>query len=425
MSPSLSVMSGPRSTNKKMSSFLLLIAATMLVVEASSSAKFLSVPAFHNKIENKLNGSRRAFSVILSLQQQQQTKIISVRGGAKNEEENGGENDDKDDDAVETGKIDGEEEVSEDDEEYDETSDDEDETDDDSSDVDDYYDDETDEEEEESGLASQLKKKSSITSNKEKSSEFFVEPYFISPSLQMYTTFGTILLSRKIDMFNPKMIRLVRFLFVVYVVVQQVFIFRVRMMAKRNNDRTPVHVQNPLTSMISSQLEKQPAGGNEMVKNLASSFLKTESTIAEYDMGQAKKMQGGILFNMALMWFLHFKMQQVQPLLVTTINGFMQLAYNPLFQVYIMGRNLERPFKSPEVFKDPRVEEESATTDTTTQDETTDSVIGDSEGEVGKEVEEESEDESSDSSDDEDEDSSDDVDVEKVEDTSDEEDDSE
>lgn len=145
--------------------------------------------------------------------------------------------------------------------------------------------------------------------------------------------------------------------------VQQAFIFYIRIMAKKNNDRTPVDVQSPLASALKSQLEKQE-GANDMVKNLASGFLKTESTIKEYDMRQATNMQGGILFNVAFMWFLHFKLQQVQPLLVTTINGFLQLAYNPLFQVYIMGRNLERPFKSPEVFKDPRAEEQSEVVET-------------------------------------------------------------
>ena len=82
-----------------------------------------------------------------------------------------------------------------DEEEDDETTDDEDE----------YYDDETEEDEEDS-LASGLKKKSSSTETQE-----FVEPYFISPSLQMYTTFGTILLSRKVDMFNPNVVKAVRY----------------------------------------------------------------------------------------------------------------------------------------------------------------------------------------------------------------------
>merc|ERR1712238_494409 len=132
----------------------------------------------------------------------------------------------------------------------------------------------------------------------------------------------------------------------------QAFIFYVRIMAKRGDDRTPVELNNPLSNMVESQLESV-GGGNDMVKNLASSFLKKELSVREYDIRQTSVMQGSILFNMILMWFLHFKMQQVQPLLVSVVNGFMQLVYNPLFQVYIMGRNLERPFKSPEVFKPP------------------------------------------------------------------------
>jgi hypothetical protein len=129
-------------------------------------------------------------------------------------------------------------------------------------------------------------------------------------------------------------------------------------MAKRANDTTPVETKNPLANMVESQLESA-GGGNDMVKNLASSFLKKESTVRDYDIRQTTVMQGSILFNMVMMWFLHFKMQQVQPLFVSIVNGFMQLAYNPLFQVYIMGRNLERPFKSPEVFKPPTTEVET------------------------------------------------------------------
>jgi len=360
----------------KMTVFLLLNVMTMLVVGASSSARFQSVPAFHNKIESKPNGcSRNAFSAVLSSQEKHRKKLFSIRCGAQDEEEDEDEND-----AAEDGDSDGDVDVDEavdtidgDDES---SSDEDDETDDVSSEEDDYYDDETDEEEESTELEE-------TSNSSEKASEPFVEPYFISPSIQMYTTFGTILLSRKIDMLNPKMVRVIRFLFIVYLLVQQSFIFYVRIMAKRNNDRTPVQVQNPLTSMLSSQLEKKHAGANDMVKNLASNFLKTDSTIAEYDMGQARNMQGGILFNVLLMWFLHFKMQQVQPILVTTVNGILQLAYNPLFQVYVLGRNLERPFKSPEVFKNPREDEdESQTDDTTTQDETTEAITEDGEVDV-------------------------------------------
>jgi len=61
----------------------------------------------------------------------------------------------------------------------------------------------------------------------------------------------------------------------------------------------------------------------------------------------AKKMNGGLLFPMLFLYFLHFKMKQVQPLLMQTATGFVNLAYSPLFQVYVLGRNLERPFRPP------------------------------------------------------------------------------
>jgi hypothetical protein len=109
-------------------------------------------------------------------------------------------------------------------------------------------------------------------------------------------------------------------------------------MAKVKNDRTPVEVESPFGAMLESQMKKQgvdtnaAGGANDMVKNLASSFLKKQQTVMEYDIGQANGLQWGIIFNIVLMWIMHFKMEQVQPLLVTVVNGFIQLAYNPLFQ---------------------------------------------------------------------------------------------
>jgi Phosphate transport (Pho88) len=130
----------------------------------------------------------------------------------------------------------------------------------------------------------------------------------------------------------------------------QFFLLYVRIRAKAANNRTPVTLSNPLSGLVQSQLQG-PTGGNEMIKNLASSFLKSESTVLEYDLKQAQSMQGGLIFNMAFMWLLHFKMEQMQPLLINTISGLINLVYSPLFQVYVLGRNLERPFKNPAMQK--------------------------------------------------------------------------
>mmetsp|Transcript_32192 Transcript_32192/g.49909 ORF Transcript_32192/g.49909 Transcript_32192/m.49909 type:complete len:369 (+) Transcript_32192:161-1267(+) len=172
----------------------------------------------------------------------------------------------------------------------------------------------------------------------------FDEPYVMSPATQLCATFGCIMLSQRIDLFAPAIVRIIRVAFVVQILIQQLFIVYVRVVAKKTNDRTAVTTQNPISGVLQSQLQNSEAGG--MMKTLASSFLSSETTAMEYDMKEAKNMQGGVLFNMAFIWFLHFRMEQVQPVLIQVVTGFLQLVYNPLFQVYILGRNLERPFKT-------------------------------------------------------------------------------
>lgn len=129
-----------------------------------------------------------------------------------------------------------------------------------------------------------------------------------------------------------------------------------------------------------------------MVKNLASSFLSTKSTIMEYDLKQAKSMQSGMIVNMMFMWFLHFKMEQVQPLLIQALTGLVNLIYSPLFQVYVLGRNLERPFKNPAMKK---LEEaaEKASEQASTNEEEDDEVVSIEEVATTEESESDSEDE--------------------------------
>jgi len=178
----------------------------------------------------------------------------------------------------------------------------------------------------------------------------------------------------------------------------------VRFRAKAINDRTPLQVSNPLSNLVKSQIDNQD---NAMVKNLASSFLSSATTILEYDLKEAKSMQSGLLFGMCFMWFLHFKMQQMQPLMVGTFTGIAQMVYNPLFQVYVFGRNLERPFKNPGMskFQLPEEEEVSASemesTETAINEEEEDAAAEEAEEEGEEESGAESDDESTDDSDDE------------------------
>lgn len=97
---------------------------------------------------------------------------------------------------------------------------------------------------------------------------------------------------------------------------------------------TTVATDGPLSKMISTYM-KGAEDTRGVVKNLASTFLNTETTVMEYDLKTASKLQGGVLLNMLFMWYLHFKLNKVQPILMQIVRGFIQLAFNPLFQDYV------------------------------------------------------------------------------------------
>ncbi len=83
-----------------------------------------------------------------------------------------------------------------------------------------------------------------------------------------------------------------------------------------------------------------------MVKSITSQLLTTHTTVYEYDLQQVKSMQSSLLMPMIILYFLHFRMKQMQPLLMQTVTGVVNLVYCPLWQVYVLGRRLERPFGS-------------------------------------------------------------------------------
>jgi Phosphate transport (Pho88) len=196
--------------------------------------------------------------------------------------------------------------------------------------------------------------------------EKYDEPWTLSPYTNLYVSLGFMMLAKRIDLLHPVLIRLARLAFICYLILQQVFLWYVRIQAKLRNDTTPLQVSNPLLNLFQAQIGD--GGGSSTLKDLASSFLRSSSTVVEYDLTQAKQMQSGLIFNMLIMWFLHFKMEQVQPLWIQTVNGLLTLVYSPLFQIYILGRNLERPFATPQA---PTLSSEQSPAETVAEDEST------------------------------------------------------
>jgi len=267
--------------------------------------------------------------------------ITKIRGGATND----------DDDSTTDGQhtSDGE---SSDGEEYDDEYDEEYESD---------YDEESDEEEEDnivssltsSSLKSSLRSKSTSTKDEDTQIAQYDEVLAPPAMQQLVISLGVMFLSQRIDILDAKTVRIARFAFVAYIVTMQLFLLYVRFRAKAINDRTEITLSNPLASLVQGAAggamggAAGGGGGNFMVKALADQMLSSTTTIYEYDVSQAKKMNSGLLMPMVFLYFLHFRMKQVQPLLMQTATGVMNMVYSPLFQVYVLGRNLERPFKSP------------------------------------------------------------------------------
>ena len=140
---------------------------------------------------------------------------------------------------------------------------------------------------------------------------------------------------------------LIRFTFIGYIIFVNLFTLYVKFVAKRIDDSSVITMENPMMKLVKSQLN------NAVSSDLASSLLTnsftsgTKITIRDYDVQQANTLFYGLLPNLIIMWIIHFKFKQVQPLFLTTASGVLTLIQNPLFQVYVLGKKLERPFKSP------------------------------------------------------------------------------
>jgi hypothetical protein len=188
-----------------------------------------------------------------------------------------------------------------------------------------------------------------------------------------------------------------RFAFIAYIVLVQIFLIYARYRIQSINDSTPITTTHPLSSLIPKSNEESQT--SDMVKNLASQFLSNDSTFKEYDLSQAKSMNNGLLFPMLMLYFLHFKMGQVQPLFFQTINGLKDFLFSPLVQVHVLGKNLERPFKNK------KMEDMKAQADLMKGEQGDGDEDGDGDGEEEEQVvaEEESDGDSSDASDSEDE----------------------
>lgn len=154
------------------------------------------------------------------------------------------------------------------------------------------------------------------------SSEIEYDSVLVPSSMQsMGVTLGVMILLKKVDLTDTKIVQYGRFAFLAYIISAQIFFMYVRIQAKKAGNRTQITLSNPLASLVKSQVDNALKGdtmsnagkmlgdndNGNIAKSLTNKFLSSTTTVMEYDISQSKKQSGGMLFNLAFMWFLHFK----------------------------------------------------------------------------------------------------------------------
>lgn len=240
--------------------------------------------------------------------------------------------------------------------------------------------------------------------------DFEYDSMLMPSSMQsMGVTIGVMLASRNLDFSNAKIIKFARYGYIAYVIVSQIFFLYVRIQAKLIHDTTIITISNPVTNLVKNQLNTALSGSSNsnndtgMAKTLTDKFLSSSSTVMDYDVNQSRKLMSGMFFSLAFMWYLHFKMNQVQPLLYQTASGILNLVYSPLFQVYVLGRNLERPFKPPipAMMGNNDVADENSTDEVDADEQSVDEDQSEKEEELEEKIDEDDSDNVEDNTDDE------------------------
>lgn len=72
-----------------------------------------------------------------------------------------------------------------------------------------------------------------------------------------------------------------------------------------------------------------------------------QSNVYEYDLEQWNSNLKGSLIQLCILGFIHYKWQAAIPLLSQLILGPTKLYSSELFQSYVLGAKIERPFPAP------------------------------------------------------------------------------
>ena len=167
---------------------------------------------------------------------------------------------------------------------------------------------------------------------------------------QMALTFGSMrLINRALDKAEKaKATVIARLLYVGFLVLHQGLLSYIESLIVAADDETPLKL--PGNPMLAALAKKQVDGGADggVAGALVDKLTAKETTVKDYDLDMVKKGRNSQLGSLVVMCFLHIKKGMLQPLVAQAVMGAASLIKEPLVQVHLLGRDLERPFVPPQ-----------------------------------------------------------------------------
>ena len=142
---------------------------------------------------------------------------------------------------------------------------------------------------------------------------------------------------------KARVILFCRLAYVLFLVVHQWALVAVQERILAADDTSPVTI--PVNPMLEALAKRGQQEDSPLLQ-------AKETTVKEYDLDMVKKGRHAETGAVAVMAYLHLKRGYLQPLVVSTVMGFLALLKNPLIQIHLFGRDpvgplLTRPFKPP------------------------------------------------------------------------------
>ncbi|KAJ3309040.1 hypothetical protein HDU76_003744 [Blyttiomyces sp. JEL0837] len=107
-----------------------------------------------------------------------------------------------------------------------------------------------------------------------------------------------------------------------------------------------------IRTKIFDRNDKTPLVYTEMKSFLEQEVITVNTTNQGHDLKKSYEQFQQILLQIIVMALLHFRFGYIRPLLIQTVLGLRSISINPLFEVYILGKDdkegdLKRPWKAP------------------------------------------------------------------------------